>query len=151
MDEAVEQDHAILYPQADSKLIQRAHQKLQRKHDIDSLVTIPLASAGKVFGAITLIGSETSPLDSKTLDICQQIMSLLTPFLVLKREQERGFLARMAGSFGNGLTALFGIRYLKAKLLLTALASLLTVASGGADFRLPVIVRGACRRYHSPR
>jgi len=56
-------------------------------------------------------------------------MSLLTPFLVLKRDQERGILARTAGSFGNGLGALFGIRYLKAKLLLTAVASLLTVAS----------------------
>jgi len=137
MDEAVEQDRAILYPQVSSKLIQRAHQKLQRKHDIDSLVTVPLASSGKVFGAITLIGNETSPLDSKTLDICQQIMSLLTPFLVLKREQERGILSRTAASLGNGLRALFGFRYLKAKLALTVMASLLTVASlVEADFRI---------------
>ncbi|MCP4767157.1 MAG: HlyD family efflux transporter periplasmic adaptor subunit [Gammaproteobacteria bacterium] len=137
MDEAVEQDRAILYPQADSKLIQRAHQKLQRKHDIDSLVTIPLASSGKVFGAITLIGSEASPLDRKTLDICQQIMSLLTPFLMLKRDQERSFIVRTAGSFGNGLRALFGIRYLKAKLVLIVMAALLTVASlVETDFRI---------------
>ena len=137
MDEAVEQDRAILYPQVSSKLIQRAHQKLQRKHDIDSLVTVPLASSGKVFGAITLIGNETSPLDSKTLDICQQIMSLLTPFLVLKRDQERGILSRTAASLGNGLRALFGFRYLKAKLALTVMASLLTVASlVEADFRI---------------
>jgi len=137
MDEALEQDRAILYPDENSKLIQRAHQKLQRKHDIDSIVTIPLASSGKFFGAITLIGSESSPLDSKAMNICQQILSLLTPFLVLKRDQERGILARLASSLGSGLGVLFGIRYLKSKLALTVAASLLTIASlVEADFRI---------------
>jgi multidrug efflux pump subunit AcrA (membrane-fusion protein) len=137
MDEAIEQDCAILYPDAGSKLIQRAHQKLQRKHDIGTLATIPLASSGKVFGAITLIGSETSPLNAKALDICQQILSLLTPFLMLKRDQERSLLLRTADGIGKGLGALFGIRYLKAKLALTAAVGLLTVASlVEADFRI---------------
>ena len=137
MDESVDQDCPILFPDANSKLIQRAHQKLVRQHDLDSVATIPLASAGKVFGAITLIGSETSPLDAKTLDLCQQILSLLTPFLVLKRDQERGILARIAGSLSNGLGMLFGIRYLRTKLLVTMAATVLTLASlMQADFRI---------------
>jgi multidrug efflux pump subunit AcrA (membrane-fusion protein) len=137
MDESVEQDRAILFPDANSKLIQRAHQKLQRNHDLNSVVTIPLVSSGKVFGAVTLIGSEGSPLDGKALNLCHQIMSLLTPFLVLKHEQERSVLIRIISSLGNGLRAVFGIRYLKTKFVVTVLASLLTMASlVEADFRI---------------
>jgi multidrug efflux pump subunit AcrA (membrane-fusion protein) len=137
MDEAVQQDRAILYPEANSKLIQRAHQKLSSKHDLASLATIPLASSGRVFGAVTLIGSEAAPLDARALDLCQQILSLLTPFLVMKREQERGILARLADSVGNGLRAVFGIQHLKAKLVVSLAASAIAVASlVEADFRI---------------
>jgi len=106
MDEAVEQDRAILIPDANSKLIQRAHQKLLRKHDLSSVATVPLASSGKVFGAVTLIGGEASPLDKKALDRCQQILSLLTPFLALKRDHERGISARLLDSCGKTLATL---------------------------------------------
>jgi multidrug efflux pump subunit AcrA (membrane-fusion protein) len=137
MDESVEQDRAVLYPQENSKLIQRAHQKLVRKHNLGSVATIPLVCSGKVFGAVTLVGSEESPLDNKALDLCQQILSLLTPFLVLKRDQERSNLAKLIDSIGNGLGALFGARYLKTKLAITMAAALLTMASlVDADFRI---------------
>jgi RND family efflux transporter MFP subunit len=137
MDEAVEQDRAILFPDPDSRLIQRAHRKLLRKHDLDSIATIPLVSTGKVFGAITLVGSEVSPIDRKTLDLCQQILSLLTPYLVLQRDRERGLLLHIAAGLGNGLRALFGIRFLKTKLLMLTAASLIAVASlVEADFRI---------------
>ena len=137
MDEAVEQDRAILFPDSDSKLIQRAHQKLLRNHDLSSVVTIPLASAGKIFGAVTLIGSESSPLDDSALERCQQILSLLAPFLMLKRDQERGFLATMADTIGSTLSTLFGLRYLKTKLAVIIVATILTMASLiEADFRI---------------
>ena len=137
MDEAVEQDRAILFPDSDSKLIQRAHQKLLRNHDLSSVVTIPLASAGKIFGAVTLIGSESSPLDDSALERCQQILSLLAPFLMLKRDQERGFLATMADTIGSTLSTLFGLRYLKTKLAVIIVATILTMASlVEADFRI---------------
>ena len=137
MDESVEQDQRILFPDAGSKLIQRAHQKLLVKHDLGSVATIPLTSAGKVFGAVTLIGGEKTQLTEKTLDMCQQILSLLTPFLALKREQERGLLSRLAGSIGNGLGQVFGIRFLKTKLALVLVAAAVTTASlVEADFRI---------------
>ena len=137
MDEAVEQDCALLYPQPDSRLIQRAHQHLARKHDLDSIVTVPLVADRKVFGAITLIGSEASPLDENTLSLCQQTLSLLTPFLVLKREQERGALARLGSGFVGGLGSLLGASHLRSKLAALAAACLLTAASlVEADFRI---------------
>lgn len=137
MDEAVEQDSPLLYPQLNSKLILRAHQRLARKHDLNSVATIPLVADRKVFGAVTLIGGESSPIDRKTLDQCRQTLSLLTPFMALKRDQERSILAKLGRSIGDGLRAVFGLRYLRAKLAVTALASLLTVTSLlQADFRI---------------
>jgi multidrug efflux pump subunit AcrA (membrane-fusion protein) len=137
MDEAVEQDSPLLYPQLNSKLIQRAHQRLVRKHDLKSVATIPLVAERKVFGAVTLIGSESSPIDRKKVDHCRQTLSLLTPFMVLKRDQERSILAKIAVSIGNGLRAVFGLRYLRTKLAATALATLITAGSlVQADFRI---------------
>jgi multidrug efflux pump subunit AcrA (membrane-fusion protein) len=90
-----------------------------------------------VFGAVTLIGSESSPLDKKTLDRCQQILSLLTPFLALKRDHERGISSRLLDSFGKTLTTLFGLSYLKTKIAVVIVASILTMASlVEADFRI---------------
>jgi len=137
MDESVEQDRAVLYPQENSRLIQRAHQKLVRKHHLSSVATVPLVSSGKVFGAVTLIGSEDAPLDSKALGLCQQILSLLTPFLVLKRDQERSSFAKSIDSIGSGFGALLGARYLKTKFAIIMVAALLTMASFvEADFRI---------------
>ena len=129
MDEAVEQDSAILFPDKESKVIQRAHQELARKFGSGSIATIPLVSERKVFGAISLMCSEESPLDDKTLDLCQQTLSLLTPFLVLKRDQERSIVAKIVESLGNGLRMLFGIRHLRLKLMATAIAAFLVLTS----------------------
>jgi len=137
MDEAIEQDSPLLYPQLNTRLIVRAHQRLARKHDLHTVATVPLVADRKVFGAVTLIGSEQSPLDRKTVDQCRQTLSLLTPFLVLRRDQERGILAKLAASIGNGLHAIFGMHYLRTKLAIAAFAALLTAASlVEADFRI---------------
>ena len=137
MDESVEQDRRILFPDPESNLIQRAHQRLQVKHDLGRIATLPLTSHGKVFGAITLVGGENSNLDDKSLDLCQQILSLLTPFLALKRDHERGLLPRLFDSITRGLRMTFGIRYLKTKLALIALAGVVTAASlVEGDFRI---------------
>lgn len=129
MDEAVEQDSAILFPNNNSTVIQRAHQELARKFGSGSIATIPLMSERRVFGAITLMCSEESPLDDETLQICQQTLSLLTPFLALKREQEKGIHAKLASSFAGGLRAVFGVRHLRTKLAATLVVALLAVTS----------------------
>ena len=137
MDEAIEQDSTILFPNKESKVIQRAHQELARKFGSGSLATIPLVTEGRVFGAITLMSSEESPLDDKTLDLCQQTLSLLTPFLALKRDQEKSIFAKLGESLARGLRALFGVSYLKGKLLTLVIASMLIFASlAEGDFRV---------------
>ena len=137
MDEAVEQDHAILFPNPESKLIQRAHQELARKFGSGSIATIPLITEREVFGAITLLGSEELPLEDKTLDLCQQTLSLLTPFLALKRDQERGILSKLADSCADGLGALFGFRHLRTKLIATMVAVFfISISMVEANFRV---------------
>ena len=137
MDEAVEQDCSIVYPNPGSKAIQRAHQQLARKFGSGSIATLPLVSEGKVFGAITLVCSEEHPLDAGSLDLCRQTLALLTPFLLLRREQERGILAKIGDSLKRGLVALFGLRHLRKKIIATVLAAFLAVTSlVEADFRV---------------
>jgi hypothetical protein len=137
MDEAVEQDSAILFPNRESRVIQRAHQELARKFGSGSIATIPLISEGKVFGAITLLCSEELPLQDNTLDLCQQTLSLLAPFLALKREQERGIFLKLLDSLRDGLQSLFGIRRLRSKLTVLGIASFLTLTSMvEANFRV---------------
>ena len=54
MDEAVEQDSAIVFPDPDAKQIQRAHKDLARKFGAGSLCSIPLIHDQKVFGAVKI-------------------------------------------------------------------------------------------------
>ena len=137
MDEAVEQDSAILFPDQESKVIQRAHQELARKYGSGSIATIPLITERQVFGAITLLCSEDLPLEHKTLDLCQQTLSLLTPFLALKRDQERGILPKLWDSITAGVGAVFGLKHLRTKAITATLAAFLVVTSMvEANFRV---------------
>jgi len=137
MDEAVEQDSAILFPDKESKVIQRAHQELARKFGSGSIATVPLIFERKVFGAVTLLCSEELPLDDRTLDICQQTLSLLTPFLALKRDQEAGIFSKILASLKQGLQTLFGVRHLRTKLITAMAVALLALTSlVEAEFRV---------------
>ena len=149
MDEAIEQDSVLRFPNEDSKAIQRAHQDLSRQSGSGSIATIPLISNRKVFGAITLLCGEELPLDDKSLDLCRQTLSLLTPFLVLKRDQEKAISSKIVDSMTTRLNALFGVKHLRAKMVATMLTVFLVVASVvEADFRVTAnaILEGEIQR-----
>jgi hypothetical protein len=55
MDEAIEQDQIIAFPDDTTKLIMRAHRELARKFGSGSILSIPLGQNGVIFGAITLM------------------------------------------------------------------------------------------------
>ena len=137
MDEAVEQDSLIYFPDPEDRLIQRAHRELARKFGAGTIVTVPLAVDGEFLGAVTLLGSEEHTFDDNKLDQCRQTLALLAPFFALKREQERGPLAKLASSCRRGLAALLGARHLRVKLAGVAAAALLAFASlVETDFRV---------------
>lgn len=116
MDEAVAQDRAIQFPDEKSPVVQCAHQELVQQIDSASIASIPLVNEARIFGAVTLMRSAETPLDDKTLAICEQTMSLLVPYLALKREQERGIFPRIGQSLGSSLRSLFGDRQLSRQL-----------------------------------
>ncbi|MCP4336010.1 MAG: HlyD family efflux transporter periplasmic adaptor subunit [Gammaproteobacteria bacterium] len=129
MDEAVEQDSAIMFPDKESITIQRAHRELARIFGSGSIATLPLISERKVFGAITLLCSEELPLQGDTLELCQQTLSLLAPFLALKKDQERGIFSKILQSLGDGLRGLFGVKHLRAKITAAMLTAFLVMTS----------------------
>ena len=137
MDEAIEQDQAIRFPDAKSKLIMRHHQDLSRSYGIGSICTLPLSHDGEIFGAVTLLRDEQHPFDRDTLNLCRQAFSLITPYLALKREQEQGLLIKAATAFRQRLRAWFGLRHLAMKLVVVLLAAIM-VGAGlmQGDFRV---------------
>lgn len=137
MDESVEQDNVVVFPGENSKLIQRAHLELARKFGTGSICTVPLVHDKKAFGAITLLRSEENPFDSQTLMLCQQTFSLITPYLALKREQEKSLVYKIGVSTKKKLQNLFGIKFLKIKLVSVLTAALLISSSlVDGDFRI---------------
>jgi RND family efflux transporter MFP subunit len=137
MDESIEQDNAIIFPDPKTKLIQRAHQELARKFGTGSICTVPLIYKDTTFGAITLLRSEENPFDQQTLQLCQQTFSLLTPYLALKKEQEKNLFIKIGASLKKQLQNLLGVRHLKLKL--GAISALIIISLGSVlqgDFRV---------------
>ncbi len=137
MDESIEQDNAVLFPDPGSKLIQRAHQELARKFGTGSICTLPLMHDKKIFGAISLLRSEQNPFDDETLKLCQQTFSLITPYLALQHEQEKNLFFKTGTAIKKQLQTIFGLRHLKLKLIAIT-ASLIIIMSSliEGDFRV---------------
>ena len=110
MREAIEQDAAILYPDPGDRLVRRAHHELARLCDAGAIATLPLIDRDRIFGAVTLIARDERALNPRTVDLCQQCLGLLGPFLALKREQSRSFGDRLRARVRAALRAVPGGR-----------------------------------------
>jgi Biotin-lipoyl like/GAF domain len=129
MDEAIEQDSLILYPDSQSSLIQRAHQELARKFGSGAMLTIPLMKDQSVFGAITLLRSEESPFDAETAQLCKLSISLLSPFLALKKAEEQSLFSKIIATIKLRFAGLLGFKHLKKKLAIASLFGLFVTAA----------------------
>ena len=149
MDEAVEQDNIIVFPGNKSNLINRAHLELARKFGTGSICTIPLVHEQKTFGTISLLRSEDRPFDKQTLMLCEQAFALITPYLVLKNEQEKKLVSKIGVSLKQRLQQLFGFRGLKLKIASLLIATLVIASSVlEGDFRVSAdaILEGKVQR-----
>lgn len=149
MDEAIEQDSIIVFPNPQTTAIQRAHQELARQFGSGSLFTIPMIAGEDIFGAITLLRSEEKPFDKETIRLCEQTVSLLTPFLALKKADEQALTIRIVKTIKKRLTDLIGFKNLKIKLAMASFALLILAASLlQGDFRLTAdaILEGKMQR-----
>ena len=149
MDEAIEQDSAIVFPDPKTRLVQRAHQDLSRKFGSGSLCSIPLIHEQKVFGAVTLLRSEEKPFDRDMLDLCRQTLSLMTPFLALKRDDEKSLIGKIGVRLKKRLNDIFGFKHLKLKFLAVAATLLVSLSILiESDFRISAdaILEGKIQR-----
>ncbi len=137
MDEAVEQDSAIVFPNEKSNLIYRAHQELSRKFGTGSVCSIPMVHHDQIVATITLLRDTGKPFDKPTVMLLEQTFALITPYLVLKREQEKNLFYKTGLSVKNNLEVLLGLRHLKLKLISILVATILVTSSLlEGDFRI---------------
>jgi hypothetical protein len=129
MDEAVEQDSNMIFPDTESDLIQQAHQALFDGLTTASLCTIPLIHQQQVFGVITLTRSLDKPFNNETINMCQQTLALITPFLSLKKEEEQSLLHKMGVTFQKNMVEVIGFKHLKLKLAALGVLSVLLLSS----------------------
>ncbi len=97
MDESIEQGVSIVYPAAPGARprITLAHAEVARR-SAASLITVPLVSAGRQIGALTLEGrDEASPI-AGVVESCEQIACLVAPVLELKYNADLPWHARLA-------------------------------------------------------
>ena len=96
MDEALEQGVTIVHPApaGEHPTITLAHALLVREHG-GVICTIPLATNGRAFGALTLQRVAGMRLDRDQIAACEQLACLVGPVLDLKRDNERSTLSRM--------------------------------------------------------
>jgi hypothetical protein len=149
MDEAIEQDSIIIFPNHQAIAIQRAHQELIRQLDSNSASTIPLYSGDEIFGAISFLWSEDKPFNAEKIRLCEQTAALIAPFLALKKADEQPLSTRIVNTGKKNLSNFFGIKNLGLKLVLASIACLLLV--GGllkGDFRVTAdaILEGKSQR-----
>ncbi len=139
MDEAIDQDQVIVYPETgeDSLCISYAHAELARKFGCEAICSIPFAFDGEIFAVLTMERSGDVAFEQKTVDICEQTLALLSPFLKLKQDEELFWLHKLGLSLKRGLTNLFGFNHLRFKLLILMMASVIAFASvSEGEFRI---------------
>jgi multidrug resistance efflux pump len=149
MDEAIDQDSNIIYPDSKPTFINHAHRILADGFDTASLCSIPLVYQQQVFGAITLMRTIDKPFDNETVNKCQLTMALVAPFLSSKKESEKSLTQKLLSTFKKKMGGIFGLKFLKVKLFTIATSLVLLFSSLiEIDFRVTsdAILEGKIQR-----
>ena len=140
MDEAVDQDAAVAYPPVPGAAIRitREHEALVQQHGIGAALTVPMASDGKIVGAISFERmSAERPFDGATFALCEDVAALLGPALVLQREAGASSFERVRRFFAARWAELSTPGSATPKLVAAMLVLLLAVfVFARADYRL---------------
>ncbi len=139
MDEAIDQGTAVGYPPPEGvgPAVTRAHENLVRTHGAGSTLSVPLASGGKVVGAMTLERPAPESVEGPVIELCEAVAGLAGPMLDVHRREDQWFLARFVWWLRDSFARLFGPRHPGLKLgalMLAALIAFLVFAKG--DYRV---------------
>ena len=127
MDEAVDQQATVVHPPPSEKFPvgAHAHSELARQHGVNSICTVPLVSAGRVCGAITLERPEERTFDDQTVQLCEVAASLVGPVLEVLRRDDRWLGAKIWDVLHARLEQLFGPRHVALKLTASVVVAVL--------------------------
>ena len=87
MDEAIDQDRLVVFPDSSGTLIHREHRKLADACGFGAVLTVPLVHDGRVLGAVTLMRVGDARFSDDRVLLCEQSMAMVGPHLSLLRER----------------------------------------------------------------
>jgi len=116
MDEAIDQDSAILFPvsESDDPYVTIEAEKLIVDHGTEFVCTIPVINLDekRAFGAITLERTNGTPFDKKTINRIKLISALVGPILDLKYKNSKGIIYKLKESLKIFLMNFMGKEHL---------------------------------------
>lgn len=117
MQEAMEQDSSILYPESSSTTLPtRRHAALLEKQGSGTILTIPFGINRKITGAILLERPADRPFDEITAAHFKQIASLIGPLLEMRHHGEQWLPQKIHHCLQRFFSNLFGPNHLPLKL-----------------------------------
>ncbi len=151
MDEAVDQDAAILYPPGrdDDYVVTRAHGELARAHDSGPILTIPLSARGRCLGALTFERPREFEFTQATVDLCDCVGAVLGPILDSKRKNDRVIVWKVLDSIWTQTKRLLGpgnVGRKLAVLLILLAVGLFSVVRGDYRITAPANLEGLVQR-----
>ncbi|MGI2027108.1 efflux RND transporter periplasmic adaptor subunit [Endozoicomonas acroporae] len=135
MDESIDQDRPIRFPQTENNdsALTLAHKALSGLQGDACILSIPVYSDHKVTGAIVLETSPACPFTDEQVALCQSIISLISPSLNDKRQNDLSLWQKAVDSWKTQFKRLTGPNYPGRKLaalLLVVLSLFFTFATG---------------------
>ena len=121
MDESVDQNSILIYPDSEGNEVLRAHAALAQQQGEGTVCTVPFLDAdGKGYGALTLERSADKPFDPNDVELFESLSALAAPILDEKRENDQLLIKKIGISLKAQLEKLTGPRYMAFKLLTAA-------------------------------
>ncbi|GGO87564.1 hypothetical protein GCM10011348_41050 [Marinobacterium nitratireducens] len=151
MDEAIDQQTTLLYPQPDAgeTCVDRAHAELSRLGNGQQICTVPMADKGSWFGALTFDTSSAAGFSERQRDTMARAAAFVAPVVATRYREDRWIGYKLWRSLREQLSRLFGPRYLGRKLAALALLGLalfLTLATDVYRVRAAATLEGAIER-----
>jgi RND family efflux transporter MFP subunit len=138
MDEAIEQNSVIHYPEEDGNgVITHNHSKLAGEQNGGVILTLPLVADGKNIGAVCIESSDEQHFDDDVVEMCQSIITLTGPILNDKYLNDLWIGKKLKNSVKSQLERFLGVGYVGRKIaamVILAIALFLGFAKG--EFRV---------------
>jgi len=151
MDEAADQDAVVVQPPLPNApaRIAREHERLTQQHGTGAALTVPMASDGQIVGAVTFERPAGAVFDANTVELCEDLATLLGPVLLLQQAAGAGLLQRMREILRARIAELSGADHPSRRLLAAALLGtllLLTFATGSYRVTADATLEGRVQR-----